>query len=180
MTSDINSYEVCFPSGSHSSVLLLEIQLPCCKEALIICGGHFVFFLSFFFFFKDFIYLFLRDTGRGRDIGRGRSRILWGAWCGPWSQDPGITTWAKGRCSTTKPPKCPGEATLIVPTKVLPGSQHWLTVMCEWLSLEIILVPRFKLPILKPHGSEGRAILTELHPNCRFEGNIYVIFVSSH
>ena len=26
-------------------------------------------------FFKDFIYLFMRDTERGRDIGRGRSRI---------------------------------------------------------------------------------------------------------
>ena len=27
------------------------------------------------FFFKDFIYLFMRDTERGRDIGRGRSRL---------------------------------------------------------------------------------------------------------
>ena len=26
------------------------------------------------FFFKDFIYLFMKDTERGRDIGRGRSR----------------------------------------------------------------------------------------------------------
>ena len=29
----------------------------------------------FFFFLKDFIYLFMRDTQRGRDIGRGRSRL---------------------------------------------------------------------------------------------------------
>ena len=28
-----------------------------------------------FYFLKDFIYLFTRDTHRGRDIGRGRSRL---------------------------------------------------------------------------------------------------------
>ena len=29
----------------------------------------------YFLFFKDFIYLFMRDTERGRDTGRGRSRL---------------------------------------------------------------------------------------------------------
>ena len=33
-------------------------------------------FLFSFFIFKDFIYLFMRDTGRGRDTDRGRSRCL--------------------------------------------------------------------------------------------------------
>ena len=31
--------------------------------------------VSFFFLKKDFIYLFMRDTQRGRDTGRGRSRF---------------------------------------------------------------------------------------------------------
>ena len=30
---------------------------------------------AFFFLKKDFIYLFMRDTQRGRDTGRGRSRL---------------------------------------------------------------------------------------------------------
>ena len=31
--------------------------------------------LGAFFFFKDFIYLFMRDTQGGKDTGRGRSRL---------------------------------------------------------------------------------------------------------
>ena len=31
--------------------------------------------LSFFLFLKDFIYLFMRDTERSRDIGKGRSKL---------------------------------------------------------------------------------------------------------
>ena len=54
-------------------------------------------------------YLFIheRHTERGRDTGRGRSSPLQGARCRTWSQDPRITTWAKGRHSTTEPPGCP-------------------------------------------------------------------------
>ena len=54
---------------------------------------------------KNFIYLLTRRRERGRDKGRGRSRLPSG--CETWSQDPGITTWAKGRHSTTEPPRCP-------------------------------------------------------------------------
>ena len=32
-----------------------------------------------FYFFKYFIYLFMRDTERGRDTGKGRSRLLAGS-----------------------------------------------------------------------------------------------------
>ena len=46
------------------------------------------------FFFKDFIYLFMRDTERTRDIGRGRSRLPAGTGNlmqdlipGPWDHD---------------------------------------------------------------------------------------------
>ena len=40
-----------------------------------------------FLFFKDFIYLFMRDTEKGRDIGRGRSRLPAGS--PMWDLDPG-------------------------------------------------------------------------------------------
>ena len=40
-----------------------------------------------YIFFKDFIYLFMRDTERGRDIGRGRSRLLTGILM--WDSIPG-------------------------------------------------------------------------------------------
>ena len=46
----------------------------------------------------------MRDTGREAE---GEAGSLWGARCRTRSQDPGITTWAKGRCSTTEPPRCP-------------------------------------------------------------------------
>ena len=42
-----------------------------------------------YLFFKAFIYLFMRDTERGRDTGRGRSRLhagspTWDSIPGPW------------------------------------------------------------------------------------------------
>ena len=49
--------------------------------------------------------------GSGRDprvLGlSSASGSLQGARCGTRSQNPGITTWAKGRCSTTESPRCP-------------------------------------------------------------------------
>ena len=36
-------------------------------------------FLLVEFFKKDFIYLLMRDTERGRDVGRGKSRVLVGS-----------------------------------------------------------------------------------------------------
>ena len=58
-------------------------------------------------FFK-FVYLFLRDTERGAETqAEGEAGSPGGPQCGTQSQDPGIATWAKGRCSTTEPPRCP-------------------------------------------------------------------------
>ena len=61
------------------------------------------------FFFKDFIYLFKRDPQREAETQteRGEACSMQGAQCGTRSQDPGITLWAKGRCSTTEPPRWP-------------------------------------------------------------------------
>ena len=63
--------------------------------------------MSFLFFFKDFIYLFMRDTERGRDTSRGRSRLHAGSRCGTRSQDSRITPWAEGRRQTAEPPRDP-------------------------------------------------------------------------
>ena len=59
------------------------------------------------FFKKDFIYLFMGVRDRGRDLAEGEAGSLWGARYSTQSQHPGITTWAKSRCSTTEPPRCP-------------------------------------------------------------------------
>ena len=37
----------------------------------------------------------------------GEASSLRGAQCGTRSRDPGVTPWAKGRCSTAEPPGCP-------------------------------------------------------------------------
>ena len=52
----------------------------------------------FFFYKKDCIYLFMRDTKRESETkAEGEAGSLWGARCGTRSQDPGVTTWAEGR-----------------------------------------------------------------------------------
>ena len=62
-----------------------------------------------FFFILRFIYLFMRDTDRerGRDIERGRSRLLAGSLMRDSIPDLGIMTWAKGRLPTTELPRHP-------------------------------------------------------------------------
>ena len=64
-------------------------------------------FKFFVFIFLKILFIYSWETQRGRDIGKGRSRLPVGTWCGTWSQDPGITTWAEGRYLTTEPPRCP-------------------------------------------------------------------------
>ena len=49
----------------------------------------------------------MRDRERGRDAGRGRSRLYQGARCGTRSLDSRITLWAKGRSQTTEPLRDP-------------------------------------------------------------------------
>ena len=61
-----------------------------------------------FIYFKDFIYLFMRDTERGRDIDRGRSRLLAGSlmWDLISRLDHAL---GEGRRSTAEPPRHPNE-----------------------------------------------------------------------
>ena len=55
--------------------------------------------------FKDFIYLFLRDTEREAETqAEGGAGSLQRARCGTRSRDPGVTAWAQGSRSTAEPP----------------------------------------------------------------------------
>ena len=52
-----------------------------------------------------FIHSFVRDTEREAETwAEGEAGSIRGAWWRSWSQDSGIMTWAKGRCSTIEPP----------------------------------------------------------------------------
>ena len=63
-------------------------------------------FSLFFFFLKIFIYLFIHE--RGRDIGRGRSRLLEGSLMQDSIQELWDHTMSqRQRCSTTEPPRRP-------------------------------------------------------------------------
>ena len=61
------------------------------------------FFLGIFK--KDFIYSFMREAETQAEAGEAGS--MQGARCGTPSREPGITPWAKGRCSIAEPLRHP-------------------------------------------------------------------------
>ena len=67
------------------------------------CDENFHDFILFYFIFLNFIYLFMRETERRKDIegDAGSSQDL-NAGLDPWI---GITPWAEGRHSTAEPPR---------------------------------------------------------------------------
>ena len=65
-------------------------------------------------FFKDFIYLFMRGRERQRHRQREKQAPCGEPECGALSQDPGITTWAKGSYSATEPPRCPQDQLVLL------------------------------------------------------------------
>ena len=57
--------------------------------------------------FLKILFTYSWETQREAETqAEGEAGSLWEAWGGTWSQDPRITTWAKGRCSTTEPCSC--------------------------------------------------------------------------
>ena len=68
-----------------------------------------LFFKCILLFFKILL-IHEKHRDRGKDRGRGRSRLPLGSLKQTWSQEPETTTWAKGRHSTTEPTRCPSDA----------------------------------------------------------------------
>ena len=69
---------------------------------------YLIHFFKFLKIFLKFIYDSHRERKRGRDIGRGRSRLhAPGARCGIRSRVSRIAPWAKGRRQTAVPPRDP-------------------------------------------------------------------------
>ena len=60
-----------------------------------------------FYFLRFYLFIHERPRERGRNTGRGRSRLYAGSlMCGTRSWDSRIIPWTKGRCSTAEPPRC--------------------------------------------------------------------------
>ena len=81
--------------------------------------------LAFFKFFKNFYLLMIvTQRERGRDTGRGRSRLhAPGARPGIWSRVSRIAPWAKGRHQIAAPPRDPWHWSLVrAPGQVLSGT----------------------------------------------------------
>ena len=57
----------------------------------------------------------MRHTERGRDTGRGRSRLHAGSPMQDLIPDPRIPTWAEGSHPTAEPPRCPSHYLFIFP-----------------------------------------------------------------
>ena len=72
-----------------------------------ICSIVSLFFKRFYLFIYSWETQTERERERGRDKGRGRSRLLAGSLMRDSIPDPGITTWAEGRCPTAEPPRHP-------------------------------------------------------------------------
>ena len=108
---------------SHCPLFIFPYLVPtvpysklCIIPWIVLCGflalNHETPFSFFFFFFKIlFIYSCEIQRERSRDIGRGRSSFP--ARSPMWSLIPdlGIMSWAKGRCSTNEPHRCPNHET---------------------------------------------------------------------
>ena len=60
--------------------------------------------LCVYFIFLKIVFIYSWKTLREAE---GEAGSLQGARCGTWSQDPRITPWAEGRCSTAEPPRRP-------------------------------------------------------------------------
>ena len=92
-----------------SSVSLSPLKCISSTQPLL-CPHYYLVFLpmslqwSNLFFFKDFIYLLMRDTERGRDTGRGRSRLHAGS---PTRTRSRITPLAEGSAKPLNHLGCP-------------------------------------------------------------------------
>ena len=76
--------------------------------------------------FLKFYFIYSWETQKEAETqAEGEAGSLRGARCRTWFQDPGIMTWAKGRCSTTEPPRCPSILWFLV-------YGWWVLIMVAW------------------------------------------------
>ena len=97
----------------------------------LVSRKQFLFFGCWFcFVFRFYLFVYEKHRESGRDIGRGRRRLPaeQGAWWVTWSQDPRITTWSKGRCSTTEPLRYPSAKQFKQISKI----------KCDWSDLGLV------------------------------------------
>ena len=89
----------CLGHFYHLANMKILLRMCVCK---CLRGCTFHFSLSFF---KDFMYLFMRDTEREAETqAEGEAGSLRGARCR--TRSPGVTAWAQGRRSNAEPPRC--------------------------------------------------------------------------
>ena len=85
----------------------MDLRLSCVEWLLFPQGAHLILVnLVFFLIFLNFyLFMIVTERERGRDTGRGRSRLhAAGARCGIQSRVSRIAPWAKGRRQTAAPP----------------------------------------------------------------------------
>ena len=93
-------------------------------------------------FFKDFIYLFMRDSERGRDSGRGRSRFHAGSLTQDSIRVSRIRPWAEGGTKLLSHRGCPQ---MYILKKII--LERWiaqiLNLHCRTLSMQLCRIGGF-------------------------------------
>ena len=103
------------------------------------------FFLSFFLRF--YLFILERHTERGRDTGRGISRLLAGSQMQNSIPDHRIRPWAKGRCSTAKPPRHPNDLSFLMSCLPIPAPVTVLVSLLFLVVREPLLQIWFRTPM---------------------------------
>ena len=107
-----------------------------------------------------------REKERGRDTGRGRSRLHAGGRCGTASWDSRIMPWAKGRCSTTKPlrhlAKCKFQLNYVL-SAVLEQLNPELFRWSVWKSIPLVLWKGRERTVSSPYKLRKRILCIKVH-----------------
>ena len=105
-------YKICiqsFPNGvlvPFSVILILKLEKLKFGQSFTASKWRLSYsdrepFYSKTLFILKILFIYSWETQRGRDIAGSPQE----AWCGTRSQNPEITSWAEGRCSTAEPPR---------------------------------------------------------------------------
>ena len=149
-----------------------------------------------FFFFEDFIYLFMRHTETVTETGQREAGSMQEAQCGTRTWDL-RKTWAEGRCSTTEPPRCP-ECLLFKSTQFLYNvtvsikwydpSDTWIQVMmlwhfhklCLWWPWRIWVLPSSRVVLYWLLGGVYLSTGNDIGPPCPQTNTYLCLSLSLH